>query len=409
MICKSHSNVQEVEILHSRVFEETLATTQRIVINRGGTRSTKTVSICDIIGLWLFSGTHSDNLPPDDSGVFTIFRRYKSDIERTVLNDWHSTLTKFQLWNALEVNKTLKTFVFGKRMVRFMGFDDEDALRGYASTHCYLNEADQMTWGAFNQVAPRTTGRLFIDFNPDDEDIWINRQLEQKRKVEKGDVAVIVSSYRDNDFLTDVQVEEIEYRQHNDPVWWAAFGVGEYASKRGRIFMYDVVAEVPTDAPLKGYGLDFGYTNSKTALVKCWETDTDLWFQGLLYESGLQNADIDSRLSSIITNKKDYIIADCAEPKAIDFLASCGWNIHPALKGTDSINNGISTMKGKRIHLVAGDEHLQQNFRGYKWKEDKNGNALNEPIKIDDHYPDAARYITTHQLAPPKTDRDFFN
>jgi phage terminase large subunit len=309
----------------------------------------------------------------------------------------------------VEENKTLKTFKFNKRMVRFMGFDDEASLRGYASTHCYLNEADQMTRSAFDQVAPRTTGRIFLDFNPDDEDIWINTHLEQRRALDKKDVTVIVSSYKDNPFLTTAQIEEIEYRKDNDPQWWAAFGEGKYASKRGRIFTFDILPEVPEGAPFKGYGLDFGYTNSKTALVKCWENETDIWLQGLLYESGLQNHDIVAHFKNLIPNRRDYIVADCEEPKAIDFIASYGFNIHKSVKGPDSIENGISYMKGKKLHLISGDDNLRSNFRNYKWKEDRNGTPLNEPLKIDDHYCDAARYISTFKLGAPKTERDFFN
>lgn len=396
----------DVELRVSRVFEETQSSTTRIVINRGGTRSTKTVSMCQLIGLWLLEGKLHPDQAPDTSGVFTIFRRYAADIERTVLNDWYMALDQLGISGIVTENKTLKTFKFGKRVVRFMGFDDEASLRGYASTHCYLNEADQMTKSAFDQVAPRTTGRIFLDFNPDDEDIWINSELEHRRATDKGDVTVIISSYLDNPFLSAAQVEEIEYRRDTDPSWWAAFGMGQYASKRGRIFQFDVVSEAPRDAPFKGYGLDFGYTNSKTALVKCWENETDIWLQGLLYESGLQNHHIVERLGQLGISKKDYIAADHAEPKAIDFIHGSGYNIHNANK---DVEFGISYMKGKRIHLVAGDENLYKNFRGYKWKEDRNGVALNEPIKLDDHYPDAARYIATFKLMPAKTDRDFFN
>lgn len=399
----------DVTLSVSRVFEETQYSTTRIVINRGGTRSTKTVSMCQLIGLWLLEGRLHPDQAPDTAGTFTIFRRYAADIERTVLNDWYMALDQLGISSFVAENKTLKTFKFGKRGVRFMGFDDEASLRGYASTHCYLNEADQMTKSAFDQVAPRTTGRIFLDFNPDDEDIWINSELEQRRANDKKDVTVIVSSYLDNPFLSAAQVEEIEYRRDTDPVWWAAFGMGKYASKRGRIFQFDIVAEVPKDAPFKGYGLDFGYTNSKTALAKLWESDTDIWIQGLLYESGLQNHDIVAKLKDLVPNRRDYIVADCEEPKAIDFIFSHGFNIHKSVKGPDSIENGISYMKGKRIHLVAGDDNLYRNFRGYKWKEDRNGVALNEPIKVEDHYCDAARYMATFKLMPAKTDRDFFN
>jgi len=396
--------VTDVEVEVSTVFTKTRNTTKRIVINRGGTRSTKTVSYAQLIALWLITGIHSKKMKPDESGVFTIFRRFKADIERTVLNDWLFALDQLGITGIIDENKTLKTYRFGKRVVRFMGCDDEAALRGYASTHAYINEGDQCSYSAFTQIAVRTSGRIHIDFNPDDEDIWINTELEQKRAVQKGDVEVIISSYLDNRFLSTEQVEEIEWRKDNDPQWWAAFGMGQYASKRGRIFQFDIISEVPHGTEFKGYGLDFGFTNSKTALIKCWETERDLYFQGLLYESGLQNQDIVDRFGELGISKKDYIAADWAEAKTIEFIKQKGYNIHNANK---DVEYGISYMKGKRIHLVAGDENLQKNFRGYKWKEDKNGVSLNEPIKIDDHYPDAGRYIATFRFIKRRPE-DFF-
>lgn len=74
----------------------------------------------------------------------------------------------------------------------------------------------------------RTKHRIFIDFNPDDEDVWINTELEQKRARNKGDVEVFVSTYRDNPFLTAEIIEEIEAFRDADPAYWQVFGLGQY-------------------------------------------------------------------------------------------------------------------------------------------------------------------------------------
>jgi phage terminase large subunit len=47
----------------------------------------------------------------------------------------------------------------------------------------------------------RTENKIYVDFNPDDEQVWINQELEIKRSNEIGDVEVIVSNYKDNSFL----------------------------------------------------------------------------------------------------------------------------------------------------------------------------------------------------------------
>lgn len=69
----------------------------------------------------------------------------------------------------------------------------------------------------------RTNYRIFIDFNPDDEDIWINTEIEQKRQHEEKDVSVIVSTYRDNPFLHPQIIKELERLEKTDPVWWQVY------------------------------------------------------------------------------------------------------------------------------------------------------------------------------------------
>lgn len=70
----------------------------------------------------------------------------------------------------------------------------------------------------------RTKDIAIVDFNPDDPDVWINVEIEQKRAITKLDVETIVSTYLDNPFLTREEVAEIEYIQHIDPQLWQVYG-----------------------------------------------------------------------------------------------------------------------------------------------------------------------------------------
>lgn len=88
----------------------------------------------------------------------------------------------------------------------------------------------------FFQLNIRTKYKVIIDFNPDDEDIWINKEIEQKRQYTKKDVAVIVSTYKDNKFLSKEEVEEIENIKEVDPVLRQVYGEGQYGKMTGRIY-----------------------------------------------------------------------------------------------------------------------------------------------------------------------------
>ena len=67
-----------------------------------------------------------------------------------------------------------------------------------------------------------------MDFNPDDEDVWINTDLEQQRAITEGDVNVIVSTYKDNPFLDQSIVREIERLKAVDPMYYQIYGLGQY-------------------------------------------------------------------------------------------------------------------------------------------------------------------------------------
>jgi len=66
----------------------------------------------------------------------------------------------------------------------------------------------------------RTKYKVFLDFNPDDEYIWIKTELEDKRRLEEKDVRVIVSTYKDNPYLSPEEIKEIERLEKTDPVYW---------------------------------------------------------------------------------------------------------------------------------------------------------------------------------------------
>ena len=83
-----------------------------------------------------------------------------------------------------------------------------------------------------------------------DEQIWINTELEQKRKLDKGDVELIVSNYKDNTFLPQTLVDEIEYLQETDPEFWKIYGLGEYGNITGLIMESSVIESIPDNADL---------------------------------------------------------------------------------------------------------------------------------------------------------------
>jgi phage terminase large subunit len=380
------------------IFTKNFHSDKKIIVNRGGTRSSKTVSIVQICCLWLITGqlSKSVNIP---KGTWTTVRKFSTTLDSTVLRDFQEELDKHGVRNLVLENKTKKTFEYQGRIVRFMGADDEQKIRGSKQNILYCNEANELEFRKeFFQLLIRTEDKIFIDFNPDDENIWINTELEQKRYFDKGDVEVIVSNYKDNTFLPKSLIAEIEYLEKTDPEFWKVYGLGQYGKIHGLIFdNYKVVEEIPIDATLVAYGQDFGFTNDPSALVGVWKQNGELWVKELIYERKLTNNDIADRYKSL--NIIGDVIADSAEPKSIQELNNLGARVIGAEKGADSIKNSIDILKRYKINITKDSQNLLKELRTYKWLEDKTGNLGHKPIDYNNHAIDALRYVALNRLS----------
>jgi phage terminase large subunit len=158
----------------------------------------------------------------------------------------------------------------------------------------YCNEGNELAYTKeFYQLLVRTAVVALIDLNPSDPDIWVNTELEQKRAQIKKDVIVLVSTYKDNAFLSRAQVEEIEYTKQIDLELRKVYGLGQYGRVTGTVFTnWSVIPEIPKDAARLIDGLDFGFTNDPTALVRIYKHNKALIMDCPIYETGLTNIDI---------------------------------------------------------------------------------------------------------------------
>ncbi|HYG16585.1 MAG TPA: PBSX family phage terminase large subunit, partial [Bacteroidia bacterium] len=300
------------------VYEKTAASNKRIIINRGGTRSSKTYSIGQLFVKELFEGKNK---------VLSIARKTFTSVRDTAMRDVLEILNDLGLMGYVSYNKTERTIRYGTNMIELVSMYDAGMVRGRKRTHLWLNEANQCTFDDWQQLVFRTSGRLYLDFNPDNINHWINTELEQRRKSSMGDVDVIVSSYKDNDFLEETLIKEIGFLEEGDPEYWKIFGMGEYGKVQGLVFPeYEVPEEVPEEARHVAYGLDFGYSNSATALVEVKRQGDNVYVNELVYGTMLTNADIIERLKGLEINYRDEIICDSADPKAVEELYRAGFN-----------------------------------------------------------------------------------
>lgn len=376
-------------------------TSKRIVINRGGTRSGKTYSLLMMIANWLFTGYIREGQHIAE-GVCSVVRKNKTTVKATVLRDFDEILKDYGLYNLVKINKTDRTYRVNNRIVEFMGADDEQKLRGGKRAILFCNEANELLADKeFFQLVVRTSGPIFIDFNPSDPYIWIKTELEDKRAKQKGDVETIVSTYKDNPTLLDTQISEIEYLQVTDKQLWQVYGLGKYGKVEGLIYPdYQIIENIPDGVRKAAAGLDFGYTNSATALIDCFFIEpNNLYIEQKIYSHGLTDSLLIKSMENINYPKQKLIVADSAQAGSIAELQGKRYNVKPVRKFKNSVVFGINLLQQMNWHVTANSQDVIREMRTYKYKQTATGDWLNEPNEGNDHALDAIRYYALHNLA----------
>ena len=205
----------------------------------------------------------------------------------------------------------------------------------------------------------------------------------------RDDIDFITLTYKDNEALDPITVKEIESHKHLRG-WWQVYGLGQLGDLEGKIYTgWTMIDTIPEEARLEKYGLDFGYSNDPTTVDAIYKWNDSLVIDEILHQKGLSNKQISEVL---LSNEKAIVVADSAEPKSIDEIASYGVPIIGAPKGKDSVNNGIQVVQGKKIMVTKRSINTWKEYRNYLWMTDKEGKIINEPSPIFNHHMDDIRY-----------------
>lgn len=373
----------QIKIKTTNVFNKAFNSEKRITCLQGGTRSSKTYSLCQLFIIRALQETGK---------TFTIVRKTLPALKGTAYRDVISILKELELYSEEYHNKSELSYVLNDNLIEFISVDQPQKIRGRKRDYLWLNEANELTYEDWTQLILRTTGQIYLDYNPSDPYSWIYEKV-----IVRDDCTFIKSTYLANPFLDDDTIAEIERLKDLDPDYWRVYGLGEIGTMQTMIFRnFDLVDDM--QGRLVGYGLDFGFTNSPTALVEIRVQDDNLYIKELLYEKRLTNTDLANKLKEFGIDRQSEIVGDSAEPKSIEEIYRQGFNIKPAKKGA-GIHLGIDIMRRYKIHITKDSLNAIKEFRGYKWATDKNGDVLNAPVKINDHLIDATRYLCLNKLA----------
>lgn len=380
-----------MKIQTTRVYSEVSDAVKRgcrTISAQGSSRSSKTYNIVLFLCLYLLEHANTR---------LSVVRKTLPAIRGSVLYDFKDILVRLGIWADANFNKSEMIYTFPNgSFVEFFSTDQEQKLRGRKRDILFVNEANELSFVEWQQLAMRTAQFKILDYNPSfSEDHWIMKLNEESG------VYHFITTYRDNPFLEQTIIDEIESLQTKSPTLWQIYGLGKRAIVEGIVFpRIEQVAEFPDWCKSEFIGIDFGYTNDPTAIVKVgYAVNADdeecLFIDEICYRTRMTTGDICDALRPY---RNMTIDAESADPRLIDEIHKSGARIYPVKKGTGSIEAGIARMHTFRIFVTARSLNVLKEFRNYTYAQDKEGRWLNIPIDAYNHAIDAVRYVVMSEL-----------
>jgi len=347
----------------------------RFIINQGGSRSSKTYSLCQLIIVYCLQNPNK---------VVSIVRKTFPALRATVMRDFFEIMKDLNIYEKTNHNMSENIYRFNNgSIVEFFSVDDEQKIRGRKRDIGWCNEANELWFDDFQQLNMRTEQKLIFDYNPSDSVSWLY-ELPQDESV------LIKSTYKDNPFLPESIKRQIEDLKRTDEAQYQIYALGEKAISRTNIYnTWDFISEKPMRFKNYVYGLDFGY-NHPTALMRVYWCDNDIYIEPVIYESYLTTSELIEKFKTLGINQTDDILADYSRPEIIAEMQNAGYNVNNANK---VVKQGIDYVKSFKVY-AKDDKRIIREYENYKYK--KVGDMItDEPIKLFDDAMDAVRYAVT--------------
>lgn len=362
----------------SVLFEANLKTTEPIVVNQGGSSSGKTVCILQVLAIKAIQEANS---------IITVVGQDIPNLKRGALRDFQQYVLNEPIIaeQIANYNKSERIYTFKSgSIIEFESYDNEQDAKNGKRDYLFVNEAQGIPFEVYTQLQIRTKRQTFIDYNPSSE-FWVHEKVLTLPDNER---RLLISDYRHNPFCPESIIRNIEALREQDEQLWKVYGRGMTGKIEGLIYTnWHLIDEMPKDIE-QVKGLDFGF-NHPTALldVAVDEQNKSIYVDELVYESGLIPQELIDKMTSV--RPGEIIYADAARPDTIEEIYRAGFNIHKADK---SVWDGIQKVKSYKIYITRRSTNVIKEIRSYKWKVDKNGKSLEEPVKFLDDAMDAMRY-----------------
>jgi phage terminase large subunit len=346
---------------------------------QGGTSAGKTFGIIPILIDYAIKhpmteiSIVSESYPHLRRGAMKDFLKIMMMTNRFVPDRWNKTGSRYRFHN--------------KSYIEFFSVDQEQKVRGARRNVLYVNEANNIDFETYNQLAIRTDGDIYLDYNPTAE-FWAHTEV-----MDEDDADFIILNYKDNEALSEQIINEIEKAREKGKTsdywknWWNVYGLGRIGSLQGTVFPDFEEIDMPEDARLLYYGCDFGYSTSKFAVLGVYNWNGRKVLKEFVYKNDLTNQQGALALKDA-GYERGVVYCDSAEPKSIKEMQLEGIQAVKCDSKQDIRGFAIQSLNQDRFYVDKNSKNLIDELRYYVYDK-KTG----RPKKTEkDHLMDALLY-----------------
>ena len=371
----------EQQIKTTEVFGENIKAYNQgydIIINQGGTGSSKTWSILQLLYI----------IAKHQRKVISVCSYALPHLKAGPMRDFDSVLLSAGENPEAIKNRTDNFYTINNSRVEFFGIEGNLArVHGPRRDILFINEANhKITYDVFDQLRTRTRESTFIDYNPTAE-FWVHDKVMPNFKH-----AFIKSTFLSNPYLGQREMDRIIEKKNKPGFenWWKVYGLGEIGQLEGAIFRNWNFGKFDNTLPA-GYGLDFGFHPDPDAMVKVAidRKHKKIYADECFYRPEQSISELRENINKFV-NPQDLIIADCAEPRLIRELQTTN-NVR-AVSKRETVVSWLRIMQEYEFIITERSFNLAKELQNYIWNDQRAG------IPVDDfnHLIDSLRYWFMH-------------
>lgn len=339
-----------------------------------------------------------------------VLRNVAKTIRGSCWNEIVKAIKRMGLSEYFILNKSdmLITALNNGAQILFAGLDDVEKIKSITPasdvlTDIWVEEATEIAYEDYKQLSKRLRGvsvhpkRMTLSFNPVYKTHWIYKEFfgiwdDVKRYAESGGLSILKTTYLDNRFLTQDDRDALE--NESDPYYRDVYTLGNWGVLGDLIFRNwrtEDLSALKKTADRLYFGADFGFIHPSAAVKVHFDRNYKrIYILDEIYERGITNAQFAQLVKPFVASH--YVTCDCARPEHIAEFSNYGIRALHSKKGSNSVLHGIQWLQGYEIIVDLGCQNMRNELSLYQWRKDKDGNSIQDPVKLNDDLIDALRY-----------------